>query len=114
MLYVVMLLLGVFAGAISVYVILENRRRRLRELEHKLRRQAREIDETLPRIRERERELKEFEAQVISYKELKDENAILKHDLQNIDVNLRKIQLDRDVQRENQEQLDQRSWAAVS
>ena len=109
MLYAVMLLLGVFAGAISVYVILENRRRRLRELEDKLSRQAREIKETLPGIREREHELKEFQAQVISYKELKDENAILKHDLQNIDVNLRKLQLDRDVQRESQEQLDQRT-----
>lgn len=49
-----------------------------------------------------------FGARVISYRELEGENAILKRDLQNMDVSLRKAQLDREVQRKNQEAIDQR------
>ena len=51
---------------------------------------------------------KELAAQFVSYKNLQDENAILKRDLQNIDVNLRKLELDRDRQSHEQETLDQR------
>lgn len=35
-----------------------------------------------------------FEARVVSYGELQGENTILKRDLQNVDVHLRKLQLD--------------------
>ena len=52
---------------------------------------------------------REIETRIISYKELQDENAILKRDIQNIDVNLRKLELDRELQREDQEKLDKRS-----
>jgi hypothetical protein len=45
-----------------------------------------------------ERQLKadqtEFESRVISYKELQAENTILKRDLQNLDINLLKPELD--------------------
>ena len=50
----------------------------------------------------------EFEASVVSYKELQDENTILKRDLRNIDVHVRKLQLDRDLQRQTQDTLDQK------
>jgi hypothetical protein len=50
----------------------------------------------------------EFETSAVSYKELQDENAILKRDLRNLDVHLRKVQLDRDQQRQAQEATDER------
>jgi len=49
----------------------------------------------------------EFESRVVSYHDLLTENAILKHDLQNVDVNVRKLELDRQLQREAQERIDQ-------
>lgn len=51
----------------------------------------------------------EFEKRLVSYSELREENAILKRDLRNIDVNLHKSKLDHEVQRQAQEALDQRS-----
>lgn len=53
-------------------------------------------------------ELAKIESQVISYNELFDENKILKRDLQNVDVNLRKLQLDTELQNEKQNQLDEK------
>jgi len=50
----------------------------------------------------------EFESRVVSYQEVQNENAILKHDLQTVDVNVRKLELDRQIQREAQEKLDER------
>ena len=50
----------------------------------------------------------EFDASVVSYKELQDENTILKRDLRNIDVQVRKHQLDRELLRQTQESLDQK------
>ncbi len=52
-----------------------------------------------------------FQNQVISYRELQDENTILKRDLQNIDVNLHKLQLDGEPRQHKQEELDQRATA---
>jgi hypothetical protein len=66
----------------------------------------REIDRQTAQLKAREQE---FEARLVSYKELQDENALLKRDLQNIDVDLRKLQLDRELQRERQATLDQRA-----
>jgi len=46
---------------------------------------------------------------IVSYVELQDENAILKRDLQNIDVNLHKLQLDGELRHQRQEHLDRRA-----
>ena len=62
------------------------------------------LDEKTTRLDELQ---KQFEARLISYDELVNENAILKQDLQGIDVNLRKLQLDRQRQKKKQELLDQ-------
>jgi hypothetical protein len=51
----------------------------------------------------------QFEARAISYNELQMESAVLKRDLRNLDLNVRKLNLDRESQRQNQETLDQRS-----
>ncbi len=51
----------------------------------------------------------EFKARTISYEELRNENVILKRDLQNLDVNLHKLQLDTELQQETQAKLDGRA-----
>ncbi|MFL5244103.1 MAG: GIY-YIG nuclease family protein [Gemmataceae bacterium] len=48
----------------------------------------------------------QVEKSVISYKEMSDENAILKTDLRNLYVNFRKLQLDVESQSHSQEALD--------
>lgn len=49
---------------------------------------------------------KVFEQSVVSYRELANENVLLKTDLQNIGTNLRKLHLDRDSQATRQSQID--------
>ncbi|HEV2970556.1 MAG TPA: GIY-YIG nuclease family protein [Pirellulales bacterium] len=51
----------------------------------------------------------QFDMRAVAYTELHDENAILKRDLRNLDVGVRKLQLDRDQQRQSQEALNQRA-----
>ncbi|MHB1767975.1 MAG: GIY-YIG nuclease family protein [Phycisphaerae bacterium] len=48
----------------------------------------------------------QLDSRIITVKELGDENLILKRDLQNIDVNLHKLELDHELQQRKQEQLD--------
>jgi hypothetical protein len=50
----------------------------------------------------------EFERRIISYKELQEENTLLKRDLQNIDVNLRKLEIDGELREQKQKELDER------
>lgn len=64
---------------------------------------------------ERERQLKALEEEVraarndvISFDEIQHENAIMRTDLQNIEVECRKLQLDHMVQGERQDEVDQR------
>ena len=120
MLYVFVALLGVIAGAVSVFALLDIRRRSVQEQKRRLDGEAKQVHESLSEIKAKEQELgqqagrlkakqAEIEARVVSYRELQDENAILKRDLQNIDVNLRKVRLDRMLQGRTQETLDQRS-----
>lgn len=120
MLYVVVMLLGVFGGGVSVYLALAVRRITLDKQEQLQQTQSREIREKLTSIAKKEKDLaagttnlgterQEFDSRFIAHKDLQDENFILKHDLQNIDVNLRKLQLDRDRQQETQEAIDKRS-----
>jgi hypothetical protein len=65
---------------------------------------AAERDRQLGELQKRQGE---FGARVIKYDDLLRENALLKHDLQNIDVNLHKLELDRDLVREKQALIDQ-------
>lgn len=53
-------------------------------------------------------ETERFRAGVISFKELQDENAILKRDLRNLDINIRKFHLDREQQEQMQIVLDRK------
>lgn len=49
-----------------------------------------------------------FRERAISFKDLEDENGILKRDLRNLAIQVRKLQLDRDQQRQTQEMLDEK------
>ncbi len=53
-------------------------------------------------------ERQSFEALPVSYRELQEENHLLKRDLQNLEVGLRKLQLDRDIDREKHDEIDRR------
>lgn len=120
MLYVFTFIMGLITGVACVFLVLANERSKLKEQKSKQDAQGKDIQKSLQVIRAKRQELdqqtiqlevqqKELEARVVSYTELQNENGILKRDLQNIDVNLRKLQLDRKQQRQDQETLDQRS-----
>jgi hypothetical protein len=53
----------------------------------------------------------DFERHVISYQEIQSENVILKRDLQNIDVNLNKLQMDGELREQKQQVIDVRATA---
>lgn len=79
-----------------------------REAEERIRKEALER-QVITRDAEEHARREAFEHQIISYQELKDENAVLKRDLQNIDVNLQKRELDAEIREQRQKQLDDRS-----
>lgn len=121
MIYVagIMLLVGLAAGAAIVFVALWEKRRILDKRKIAQDARARMINEGVEIANARQKDLdqreagllgrqQEFDARVISYKELQDENAMLKRDLQNIDVNQRKLMLDHEVVGRTQQELDQR------
>jgi phage-related minor tail protein len=89
----------------------------LADRQEELRRQAKENSDAAAQRRQELNQqalaLKDWQEQldkrVVSYEELQQENSILKRDLKNIDVNLRKVQMDRDLQAKNQERLDARA-----
>ncbi len=114
--YVIVCLLGMIGSGIAVFLLLDGKRRRLDEQRRQQLAAQSKIAVLTQTLDTRQRELddqamrqKEFERRVVSYLELQDENTILKRDLRNIDVNLRKLQLDRDRQQAAQGTLDQRS-----
>ena len=117
--YVFAFVMGVIGGGVCVFLVLVEMRRRLNQQKGEQDTQARKNDEATSKIETRRQELDretaelrtkqtDIAARIISYGELRDENTLLKRDLQNIDVDLRKLQLDRDLQRQTQETLDQR------
>ena len=113
MLYILTFCMGLIAGGICVFLQLYVKKKQVNKQKHKQdvlawKMKAKQGDLDLREIVIAEHQ-KDIEARVVSYKEFQDENIILKRDLQNIDVNLRKQQLDGELQREAQEQLDQRS-----
>ena len=109
MIYIFTFLMGLLAGAVCVFLFLLDKQRRLKEQRDNQKIQEKGIHEALLAIKANRQDMKEFDSRVISYNELQCENAIIKRDLQNIDVDLRKSQLDHEQQRQKQETLDQRS-----
>jgi hypothetical protein len=121
MIYVagIMFFVGLAAGVSIVFVALWEKRRILDKRKIAQDARARMINEGVEIANARQKALDqqetgllarqhEFDARVISYKELQDENTMLKRDLQNIDVNQRKLMLDQDMQSRTQQELGQR------
>ena len=113
-------LVGLGAGAAFAWVASQRGRFELKKQREEQQAQAGRINEALRKIQARENQLQEaqrdlqtreeqFNKRLIRYEELQNENTILKRDLQNVDVNLRKLLLDRNLQRQKQEELDQRT-----
>ena len=85
--HVLVLLLGMVAGGVAVFAVLETRRKSLRELRRELDAQARHIQEALPALQAKEQELQEQRARLEEGKSLQE----LRHEL---DAKARHIQDD--------------------
>jgi hypothetical protein len=118
--YVITLLVGIVAGGSCMLVILLERHNKVKKLQAGFASQTKRIQEELGRLATANADLErndtklaaqrsELESRIISYGELQKENCILKRDLQNIDVNLHKLQLDGELQRKRQDELDERT-----
>lgn len=117
--YLFVFVVGLVTGGLAVVAILDGRRRRLVERTRELDVKSERLREGIPALNKKERELAqraeglkkaqaEFDSRAVSFKELQDENAILKHDLRNIDVSLRKLRLDGTLQLQAQEAQDKK------
>jgi hypothetical protein len=119
MLAVIAFLIGVAIGSGFMLVWgLEGRRgvraehRRLAELQQKFVGDQQALERRREELERQRRELKAQEAAIksgfVTLTDLRKENALLKRDLQNIDVNLNKLELDRDQDREAQKALNEK------
>lgn len=97
MFYFVVFLVGMAIGGLCIYAITAEKRLRLAEQERRQSADAMRLTELKAQIEQSQQEVQgeraklkndqdNFERRIISYQELRDENAILKHDL--LDLNL--------------------------
>lgn len=120
MIYFALIGMGFAAGALVIFLLFTAKRAVLTEQRAKQETQEKKIRKTLEAIKTKQQSLaaleadltvkqKDINARVISYDELRDENLVVKRDLQNVDISLRKLALDHRVQQERQEAIDKRS-----
>lgn len=114
--YVVIFLSGVLLTAILMGVLVLLWREKVKsasELSQKAMKELEAVRESQRKLAQDTKELRDqreaLAKRVITYEELSAENLVLKRDLQNIDVNLNKLQLDVDAQDQRQGSLEQRS-----
>lgn len=119
MAYAILFFVGTVIGGVSATVIFMESWRKLKSEKLQADKDKQRIKDGLARIGSTEDELRrqqqeyqeqklDFDQRVIAYDELLQENEVLKHDLQNIDVNVRKLELDHDLQARLQAELDER------
>jgi len=115
-------LIGLVGGGVCMYFLLEGKRRTIESLRAAQDAESEELQRRLGVLKAHERSLEaqrtefrqeqaKFESKSISYHELRNENGMLKRDLQNLDISLNKLDLDVECQRQRQEDLDRRSEA---
>jgi hypothetical protein len=118
--YFASLVLGLIAGALCAYLILMDTVGKARKRAEEVNREAKRVRDERETLRAAQAELNarlkefaareaEFLAKHAGYSELERENLILKRDLLNIEVNVRKLELDRELRDQRQEDLDRRS-----
>ena len=112
MLSVIAFLIGVAIGSgFAVVWVLEGHRRvraerqRLGASQQNLAREGQELEHQRHELKLQEAAIK---SGFVTLNDFRNENALLKRDLQNIDVNLNKLELDRDRDRESQATLNER------
>lgn len=119
MAYIVITLISLAVGGGLVFFLMEHVRRQLVKQKHEQEAKAIRLQTSEQLLLNQQQALvsdisqldvarKAFESRKISYEELQTENSILKLDLRNIDVNLRKLQLDRDVLRQTQKEINEK------
>jgi len=110
MLSVLAFLVGLALGSGFGFVLILDSRRRLNAERQKIAVSQEMLGQQIKELAHREVRLKEQEAAVkegfVTLVDLQKENALLKRDLQNIDVNLHKLELDRDRDRERQAEIE--------
>lgn len=117
MLPIVMLIIGLSTGAIVVFLLFQQRFKDIAIQNKKLEQQRGSLREERTALLAQQSDFqrisadfdvmsREFNQRVVSYQELQGENTLLKRDLQNIDVNLRKLEMDTDLQNIKQVDLD--------
>ena len=113
MAYIGVFAIGMVGGGFIVFLWVMQKKRALdegmakcsKQLSHAKRERV-ELDQAMTALRA---EQEEFRSRVIAYDELHGENSVLKRDIQNIDVELRKLKLDRENQGRRQEEIDART-----
>lgn len=130
MVHLIFALVGFACGGLAMFIALDAKRKRVQEMQRQQEKQIRENKEQLETIQARENKFdgemqrqqtqfsqavaglntarKDFENQVITYREVTDENVILKRDLRNLAINLKKLDLDRELHNRSQVMLDKK------
>src|SRR5262245_4398228 len=117
MTYAIVVLVGLAGGALCAFIMLEGRFRRGREMIHSAREQAernRQVGRELKtqreglesQVAELKSERDKLDARAISHGQLELANTQLRQDLRNLAIGFRKLELDRNAQRDQQERLD--------
>ncbi len=117
--YVIICLIGIAGGGCGVFFALYSHKKKVDELAREANAQKTKYAEAFEVLKSKHNELQEsakqftaakseFESRHASYHQLQDENAILKRDLMNLDINVRKFHLDTERQHTEQEALDQK------
>ncbi len=117
--YFLIALLGLVGGGICVFVALDKQRKRVTSLKQQLDAVTKDTYDKLADLRVREGEiqkhtdaLKKAEQnlanRVVAYTELQNENGMLKRDLRNLTIHVRKLQLDGEKLGQSQVAIDQK------
>jgi hypothetical protein len=120
MYYALTFTIGVVFGAIALFVYLVGWHAAMKKQQQVAMGEAKQGREALSAAAKRESDVRrlmdelakrrsEFESRIVSYGELQQENRVLKRDLQNIDLNIGKLELDGELRDNKQRDLDERS-----
>jgi hypothetical protein len=118
--YVLTLFVGILTGAVCVGLYIVEWYAKVKKREELASVQARQAAHSISLLDANRQEIDRarsnleaqkaaFEKRVIGYEELQTENAILKKDLQNIDISVNKLNLDGELRSDRQKELERKS-----
>ncbi len=118
--FIIGFVLGLFAAGGVAFALLDKKRKELAARQRRVEGEQTRLDGAVKELSGKQKSLeeetrrfaaarREFETRAVAYKDLQDENALLKRDLRNLDVGCRKLQLDRAQQAKKQQELDDRA-----